>query len=727
MMTAFPFRIFTLSLSAFLALNLAPQGFAADWTDYRGPLRDGHSPEKNLPVKWSPDGAGLAWKAPFGGRSTPVVFNGRVYVLNTAGEDITLQERLMCLDADSGKVLWEYKYNVYSSDVPPHRIAWSSPSVDPETGNVYVFGAGGTLLAVSPQGKKVWERTMVEDFGIVTTHGGRTVSPILEQNLVIVSGVTTAWGETARAAHRFMAFDKKTGETVYVSTPGGRPFDTTYSPPTIVTHNGTRLLIAGGGDGTIHAIKAHTGEPVWKFYMSKRGVNTGVAVYKNNVVVSHSEENLESNEMGLLAAVDIDSKGEIKPQQMKWSITGVQYGFSSPVLDGDVLYIIDNGSNLFAYEVTTGKQLWKKNLGTIQKASPVLADGKLYVGNENGSFYILKPSREGVEVLDHVKLGQGEIEQITASPAISNGRVYVVSQKAIYCFGKKQVTKSAVAPSRVTPGAPVSALVVPAEANLKPGEKVRFRVRLFDANANFVREEKAEFKLEGLGGAIAADGVYTAPASGAHAGVIKATAAGITASARARVLPVIPISEDFESAAPGAPPRHWINTTGKYQIRDLEGNKVLVKLADNPFTKRARSVFGNNDEHDYTIQADVRAIEKRRQMGDAGVVAQRYQLVISGNHQRIELDSWQPETKRSVAKKFAFNKDTWYRLKLRVENLPDGKTKAQGKAWPAADPEPAEWTIETIDPIGNREGAPGVYADAPFEVFIDNIKVTSNQ
>ena len=80
-----------------------------------------------------------------------------------------------------------------------------------------------------------------------------------------------------------------------------------------------------------------------------------------------------------------------------------------------------------------------------------------------------------------------------------------------------------------------------------------------------------------------------------------------------------------------------------------------------------------------------------------------------------------------MAAKFPWKKDTWYRLKLRVENLPDGKVKAQGKAWAVGDPEPAEWLVERVDPIGNRQGSPGIYADAPFEVYFDNLKVTSNQ
>jgi hypothetical protein len=113
-------------------------------------------------------------------------------------------------------------------------------------------------------------------------------------------------------------------------------------------------------------------------------------------------------------------------------------------------------------------------------------------------------------------------------------------------------------------------------------------------------------------------------------------------------------------------------------------------------------------------------------MGDAGVVAQRYALILFGNSQKLELESWQPETARTVRTPFAWKADTWYRIKLQVENLPDGKVRARGKAWAVSDPEPSSWTLEKIDPTGNRQGSPGIYADAPFEVFFDNLKVTSN-
>src|SRR5688500_7000524 len=421
-----------------LILVLSVPATASDWAEWRGPARDGISTEKNLPVKWSPSGENLAWKAPFGGRSTPIVMGDRVYLLTHAGKGATLQERVVALNADTGKMIWEHRFNIYLSDVPPHRVAWASPVGDPATGNVYAFGGGGVLVGLNKDGKVLWDRSLGEDYGLLTTHGGRTVSPIIDGDLVIVSGVTFQWGQHGRGAHRFIAFDKKTGETVYVSAPGGRPYDTTYAPPIIANINGTRLLIQGASDGVVHAIKPQTGEPVWKYEISKRGINTGVVVKGNTAILTHSEENLESNEMGMMVAVDATAKGDIKKEQIKWAVFGWQGGFSSPVIDGDRVYQLDNGANIAAFDVNSGKRLWLQNLGTIQKASPVFADGKLYDGTENGKFFILKPGPTGAEILDQDQLGtETRPEAIIGSVAVSNGRVFVVSDSNLYCIGKK--------------------------------------------------------------------------------------------------------------------------------------------------------------------------------------------------------------------------------------------------------------------------------------------------
>lgn len=720
-------------LNVSLILLLFIPAAASDWAEWRGPARDGVSPEKDLPGAWSPAGENLAWKAPYGGRSAPIVMNGRVYLQNTAEKGASEQERVMCFDAYTGKLLWEHRFNVFLSDVPPHRVGWASPVGDPATGNIYVFGVGGSLIGLSRDGKVIWERSLGEDFGLLTTHGGRTVSPIIDGDLVIVSGVTFQWGQHARGAHRFMAFDKKTGSTVYLSAPGGRPYDTTYAAPIIVNVNGTRLLIQGASDGVVHAIKPQTGEPVWKYEISKRGLNTGTVLHGTTAILTHSEENLNSSEMGMMIAVDATAKGELKKEQVKWRTMGWQGGFSSPVIDGDRVYQVDNSANLAAFAVNTGKRLWLHNLGTIQKASPVLADGKLYVGTENGKFFILKPSATGVEILDQDQLGtESDPESIIASPAISNGLVYVVSDSNLYAFGKRSNAPSdqpAPVEGIPNPNRPATHVqVVPTELILKPGEKVNFRVRLFDEQGRFIREEtSATWSLDQLKGTISNGQLEVANDSITQSGLIKATVGNLSGSASVRVFPPLPWSENFESMALNSVPPTWVNATLKFIVRDLNGNKVLVKTTEgSSLLSRARAYFGPSDFVNYTVEADINATQKRRQQGDGGVIAQRYALVLFGNKQILNLEPWQPETERTVSIPFAWKPDTWYRLKLQVENMPDGKTRARGKVWLASEAEPTAWMIERIDPIPNRQGAPGIFGSALSELFFDNVKVYRN-
>jgi outer membrane protein assembly factor BamB len=721
--------LLSIFLNVLLSLCFVAPALASDWTEWRGPARDGVSLEKGLPSKSS----AIAWKVPFGGRSAPIVMNGRVYLQNTAEKGESEQERLMCFNADTGKLLWEHRFNVYLSDVPPHRVGWASPVGDPATGNVYSFGVGGTLLAFTGDGKVLWERSLGEDFGLLTTHGGRTVSPLIDGDLLIVSGVTFAWGQHGRGAHRFMAFDKTTGETMWVSAPGGRPYDTTYAAPIIANINGTRLLIQGASDGVVYAIKPQTGEPVWKYEISKRGINTGVVVHGTTAILTHSEENLDSNEMGMMVAVDATSKGEIKKEQVKWTTLGWQGGYSSPVLDGDRLYQLDNSANLAAFDVNTGKQLWLKNLGTIQKASPVFADGKLYVGTENGKFYILKPSATSCEILDEQQLGTADLpEAIIASAAVANGRIYFVSDSNLYCIGKKapKAKGSGVMDQVVTTvGDPTFVQVIPTELILKPGEKVNFRARLFDARGNFVREEPAAtWALDQLKGVVTNGQFAAAADSIAQAGSVKATVGGISGSASVRVFPPLPWSENFDGMAVNTVPSTWANTISKFTVRELNGNKVLVKIAEgSSLLSRARGFMGPSDLSNYTVEADINATQKRRQQGDAGVVAQRYGLTLYGNSQMLHLEPWQPETKRTVTMPFAWKPDTWYRMKLQVENLPDGKVRARGKVWLATEPEPSPWMIERIDPIPNRQGAPGIFGSALSELYFDNLKVYPNR
>lgn len=735
-----------LSLALLLPAAVALRG--ADWPEWRGPARTGTSTETNLPSSWSPAGENLAWKAPYGGRSAPVVFGDHLYLQNTVGSGATEQERLMCLNADTGRVLWEHRYNLFTSDVPAHRIAWASPAVDPASGNVFAISGNGLVMSLSRDGKILWERSLAEEFGMWTTHGGRMSSPVVDGNQLIVSGLTFSWGQHAGGAHRFISFDKSSGQILWISAPEGRPTDTIYANPFVSTVNGVRTFFSGGSDGAMHALKANTGEPIWNWLVSKRGLNTAALVVGDDVIVTHSEENIISNEMGMLAAVPAASTGVLSDKGARWLVRGVQAGYASPVADGERIYLLDNGGVLLAFDLKTGKELWKQTIGTIAKASPVLADGKLYIGTENtgdagGKFYIVRPHADKAEILDQDWLGTPQkSEQIIASPIVARGRVYVTSMDALYAIGPKTVPAAAARPA--APAEPPAAAagpatiiqIAPTELILKPGESIALSVRAFDAKGNPVANPgAATWTLENLKGALA-DGKFTADkAAAGQAGLVKATVGSLSGAARIRVIPDLPWTFDFEDGRE-VPPPQWANATGKFAVRDLDGSKVLVKLAENDFAfaKRCRPFMGNTEYSNYTIQADLRGSEKlRRQMGDIGLVAQRYELVLFGNHQRLELQPWQPEVQRTVKVNYAWKPDTWYVMKLEVQTLSKGQVRARGKVWPKGQPEPAVWTVSRVDPIGSVKGAPGLYADAPSrvgggsELYFDNIRVYQNK
>ncbi len=315
---------------------LMGQSVGADWPEWRGPRRDGTTAEKNLPAAWSPAGDNLAWKAPYGGRSGPVVFGDRVYLHTAVGTGDAAQERVVALDANTGKLLWEHRQNVFHSDVPAHRGGWAAPSVDPASGVIYSFGAGGLLTALTPAGKVQWQRSLSEEFGLISTHGGRTVSPIVEDNLVIVNALCVGWGDLGRGGNRWFAFDKSTGVPVWISSPQKKHYDTNMSPGIVTTVDGMKLLVVGGTDGTFHALKVHTGEQVWEFEISKRAILTGAVLNGSTAYLTHSEENLDTSEMGMIAALNVGATGTLaRDKNTVWFNHGFQGGFASPVTDGE--------------------------------------------------------------------------------------------------------------------------------------------------------------------------------------------------------------------------------------------------------------------------------------------------------------------------------------------------------------------------------------------------------
>ena len=211
--------IASLAIAGFVWPCDANAAQAHGWLSWRGPQQNGASLEKNLPDRVMVKEA--LWVADFPGQSTPVIANGKLYIMGYLGTGPDMQEGITCFDAETGKQLWQRLYNDFLSDTIYQRYATSSATVDPETGDVFMQGTQGILAAFTADGKALWHHSLMEEFGRLTFPNSRTASPVIDRDLVITRGITANWGAQGPAADRFYAFEKKTseGQFVFASVP----------------------------------------------------------------------------------------------------------------------------------------------------------------------------------------------------------------------------------------------------------------------------------------------------------------------------------------------------------------------------------------------------------------------------------------------------------------------------------------------------------------------------
>jgi outer membrane protein assembly factor BamB len=707
-----------------------------DWTYWRGPRYDGTSPETGLVDSFDPrggEGSNVLWKRDdLGTRSTPIVMNGKLYVLARADAGTDREgERVVCVDAMTGDTLWENRFNVWLSDVPDTRVGWSSVVGDPTTGYVYAQGVCGYFQCLDGDtGETIWSLPLHEFFGLLSTYGGRTNFPVICEDLIIVSGVVINWGDLAKPAHRFVAFDKKTGDIVWFNGTRIGPYDTTYSGPTVTTVSGTKMLIFGSGDGKVWAFQPRTGIPIWNYTISRRGLNVAPLVVGDTVYMGHSEENEVGTAMGTVLAIDATGTGNISDQGEKWRVFELMMGKSSPVLVGDRLYCIEDGAKLQILDSKTGEPVSDGlKLGTAMRGSPLYADGKIYLATANGRWAILRLDEE--QGAEFVSRGRFSRESVDASPICSHGNVYFTTSGGIYCLRDPEKTPGvgSIPPqpqerSVEEDSAPAHVQVVPVEVLMLPGQTQSFQVRLFNASGQLLDERDAEYSVEGPG-TITGDGLFTANTDASHgAAIITAQVGDLQGRARVRIVPPLPWEFTFDDLTD--PPVTWVGVRLRHVVRDVDGNPALVKITTIPKGTRSRCWFGPSDLSNYTIQADVRGSIEDEKMPDIGIIAQGYAMDLQGANQELEIRSWSPQLRMASTIKFPWKPNVWYVMKLQALVETD-QVVLRGKVWPRDTEEPAEWTIEATDPAPVRSGSPGLYGNAKdAEIVLDNIKVYSN-
>lgn len=739
-----------LLLATLVGLASATGVPAADWSFWRGPEQTGVSRERDLPEKWSlATKENVIFTSPHGSITTPIVQDGQVYLLGKCGVGETQQERVFACNADTGKLVWEHKLNVYNTDIVDDRIGFTHVVGDRETGYVYAHGTAGDLLCFDKAGKVVWQRQMTEEFGRITGYGGRVTSPIIDEDKVILTMVCSSWGELTVGMTRLVALDKKTGKVIWWGSGMHRVKDTYYACPVVAVINGVRTILSGGGDGCLHAFKVRTGERLWsvKFEDGGGAINCSPVVSGNKIWVGHGEENQGNGTQGRIICVDASVMEKGSPK-IVWKHDGLKAKFAAPILHEKMLYVCDDAGKLTCFDAEKGEELWTFAYGRNTKGSPVWADGKIYVSEVDSRFHILKPAADDCQRLHQAQFrGAGVTPvELHGAPAVVNGRVYFTTTEQLICIGKPghktpadKIPAPVAEPAEV--GKPAWLQVVPADVTLDPGESEELKAVAYDANGRRVGETKVTWKKDGMLGPVypvnlkapatpkaapppavagelsAADGVstkFTAAKipNGQFGRIVAEAGPDLKGHARIRVTPTVPYLMNFKLVPDGRTPAAWVNAMAKFNVITLpDGTKVLRKRNDNanPLVARANAYISSPHRSDYTIECDVFGTKVRdKDMPDIGIGASRYSLTLIGNDHELRLVTW--DAQKRIEKKLAYNwkPGVWYRMKL-MATVVDGKGVVKGKVWERDAKEPGEWTLELEDPIPNAEGAPLIY------------------
>jgi outer membrane protein assembly factor BamB len=732
---------------------------AHQWAIWRGPLQTGVSLEHYKQGKLNPT---PLWVHDSNGRGAPVVADGKVFSWGYKGKDKELVETLTCMDAKTGKALWEHEFKDFLSDTVYDRYSIGAPAVDPVTKRVYLITHYGIFACFDFEGKEQWRISTMEDYGRMSFPNSRVGTPVIEGDLVIIHGITSNWGADGPAADRFYAYDKITGELVWWSMPGvSPPVDSSFSTPVFETRDGKRVFYSGTGCGNIVCVNARNGKPLWRWQACKNGVNASVLLYKGNLISVHGDENVDSTDKGRLASIKL-------PETLAPAAPGAEttvletakvenwrnhIGSSngSPIIVGNQVYQLDDTGVLNAVNADTGEIEWTKKMSTANvHASLSYANGWIFAALLDGRLVVLKPGDKDAEIVSEVKL-EG---QCLGTPVVFDGQVYVHTTAKFYCFQieNKGITWDKTPVAEVPKVGPAKALqIIPAEVVLTPGHKQSFRVRSTDANGFVVGEVKnakwesfipptAKVKSSMNASFNEAGELVAAPEAKLSAGAFKATGdGGIFGTIRGRVLQGLPINMTFnevelneeqptEHVKFSYPPLPWIGARFKFDVRELNGEKVFAKTFDRILFQRATTFIAPSNLSNYTLQADVLTDGSARVKSDIGLINQRYSIVLRGNAGQLEVSSNLERLKEVVPYKIIANK--WYTLKTRVDSNPDGGGVVKAKAWEKGQPEPEAWTIEVPVSMVHKEGSPGIFSFTPLNqkrAYLDNISVTSNK
>lgn len=398
---------------------------AENWPQWRGPNLNGVSNEKNLPVKWTTE-ENVVWKISMPGfsGSTPIVWRDRIFLNVADGDNLFI----WCIDKNKGAVLW--KQPLGGGNVKMRKQNMSSPSPVTDGRAVYVMTGTGILKAFDFAGKELWARDIQKEYGEFGLNWGYASSPLLHEDSLFVQ---VLHGMKTDEPSYVMRIDKKNGKTLWKvdrATNAIRESPDSYTTPALLRYGKTTEIVITGGDCVTGHDPAN-GKELWRANGLNPDNNPFYRIVASPIVFE--DVIYAPTRVKPLLALRAGGRGDITTSHLLWStVNGPDV--PTPVTDGKYFYIVNDRGIVWCLDAKTGAEIYGQQRikpGTYS-SSPVLADGKIYITNEDGLTTVIAAGPK-FEVLAENALN----DYTLSSPAISDGRIYIRTSGFLFSIGKK--------------------------------------------------------------------------------------------------------------------------------------------------------------------------------------------------------------------------------------------------------------------------------------------------
>ena len=356
---------------------IAGEPAVSSWTEFRNG-GSSHSAAE-VPVSWSPD-KGISWQKelPGYGQSSPVVFNGRVYVTTVVGP-MKDECQVLCLDLKTGEHTWVWSQEASSKAASNYMASRAAPTPMVDANGVYAFFEGGDLIAINHDGSLKWKRSLTSEYGKFENNHGLGSSPTQTSDLVIVN-------IEHKGPSYLLAVDKSTGETRWKVD---RPTGSSWTSPIVIECDGKHQIVVSSG-GAVTGYDPADGRQIWTVGgLSGNSVPSPTAVGPYLFVGARIPEfgsPLEASQSNHCLKLDASSDGK---HEVVWRANKAVCDYASPVVDGDCAYYLNKVGVLYCVSSVTGENNYTERLGTTCWATPIVAGGKVFFFGKDGKTQVI--------------------------------------------------------------------------------------------------------------------------------------------------------------------------------------------------------------------------------------------------------------------------------------------------------------------------------------------------